>query len=571
MSLRSRLLILFAAFTLLPLLGVGLFEYSRSSEAVRRLLIAQTSDVATRVASLVDERFVLAEGDLELLAGNTETARLFSDAPRVDRAYLEQAWLLAGRWYEWASFRDTTGRELLRLGSGAGQSDMNALRLEGSRLMPISRPLLDRASGRAVGTLVVAARLDSIGTRELSDRKFGKSGYTLLVDQPARRIVFDPIADGAERGRAAVIQLSGDGKPTTVMYAERDSDRVASVARVVSRPGMLVLSSSAVDEFATPLNALRAVNLLLVLLAGCSAAIAFWLLSRRVTRPLAALTGAADEIGAGNFTPVLPPRTQDDVGRLIGAFEAMTLHVRQMMDELEASRQMAAVGAFAGQISHEIRNPLTAIKLNLQSLQRDARVGLIPDDSTRTVEICLEEIQRLDRVVRGVLRLGRTSRASRQQISVAAVIESVLQLVRPQLDAHGITIKREVSASADGVLADPEQLSGVFLNVIVNAIEALQSTGGVIEVRTETVLEQGRSVVRVTIADSGPGIAPEFHARIFDPFFSTKAQGTGLGLALAARDVEEHGGRLMLGQPSDRASGCTIIADLPALANEQSA
>src|SRR5204862_5175421 len=122
----------------------------------------------------------------------------------------------------------------------------------------------------------------------------------------------------------------------TLMYAERDSDRVASVASVVSRPEMLVLSSSAVDEFATPLNALRAVNLLLVLLAGCSAAIAFWLLSRRVTRPLAALTGAADEIGAGNFTPVLPPRTEDDVGRLIGAFEAMTLHVRQMMDELEA-------------------------------------------------------------------------------------------------------------------------------------------------------------------------------------------------------------------------------------------
>ncbi len=121
------------------------------------------------------------------------------------------------------------------------------------------------------------------------------------------------------------------------------------------------------------------------------------------------------------------------------------------------------------------------------------------------------------------------------------------------------------------MLADPEQLSGVFLNVLMNAIEALQATGGFIAVRTESVVEQGRGIVRVTIADSGPGIAPEFHARVFDPFFSTKAQGTGLGLALAARDVEDHGGRLVLGQATDRASGCTIIADLPALASEPGA
>ena len=260
------------------------------------------------------------------------------------------------------------------------------------------------------------------------------------------------------------------------MYAERDSDRVASVARVVSHPGMLVLSSSAVDEFATPLNELRAVNLLLVLLVGFGAAIAFWVLSRRVTQPLAALTEAADEIGAGHFTPVLPPRTQDDVGRLIGAFGAMTLHVRQMMDELEASRQMAAVGAFAGQISHEIRNPLTAIKLNLQSLQRDARTGLFPTkvrapsrSVSRRFSVSIAWSEACFGLAGHVTRAARDIGCRGNRVRSAA-----------RASATGRTWnhdQRDASASADAVLADPEQLSGVFLNVFVNAIEALQSTG----------------------------------------------------------------------------------------------
>src|SRR5262249_36719708 len=180
---------------------------------------------------------------------------------------------------------------------------------------------------------------------------------------------------------------------------------------------------------------------------GATAAVAFLLLSRRATRPLAVLTDAADEIGRGNFSPEFPPARGDDVGRLAGAIRAMAARIETMMTELEASRHMAAVGSFAGQISHEIRNPLTAIKLSLQSLQRDARDGLIPPGSRRTVEICLEEIGRLDRVVRGVLRLGRTHEIARRPISLVKLVDDVLELVRPQLVEHRIVATR---APCDG-------------------------------------------------------------------------------------------------------------------------
>ena len=120
-----------------------------------------------------------------------------------------------------------------------------------------------------------------------------------------------------------------------------------------------------------------------------------------------ALTEAADRVGAGDLSPELPEDGEDEVGRLTRAFRVMVDRVRESLRQMEASRQMAAVGQFASQISHEIRNPLTSMNLNLQGLRREVESGKIPADSSRPVELCLKEVQRLDRVVRGVLNLAR--------------------------------------------------------------------------------------------------------------------------------------------------------------------
>ena len=144
-----------------------------------------------------------------------------------------------------------------------------------------------------------------------------------------------------------------------------------------------------------------------MLVTATLAAIGFLVLLWRSTRSLGMLTVAADAVGRGNLEPELPRAGGDEVGRLASAFHIMTRRVRETMADIERSRQMAAVGQFASQIAHEIRNPLTSIKLNLQKLERAARAGRMPGESERPLEITLREIDRLDRVVHGVLQLGR--------------------------------------------------------------------------------------------------------------------------------------------------------------------
>jgi signal transduction histidine kinase len=566
MSLRSRLLFLFAALALGPLVLVGVFGYVRSYQAVHNLVVGQTAGIANRVAASFDARFDLVESDLQLLANNAETRRLAAGAVDADRAYLADVWRLNSRWFEWASVRDTAGHELIQLGVAPSTDEPRAGRpatqIEGGRSLPFERVITDDSSGRRLGTLVVSARVDSIAPRGLADMRFGNSGYTMLVQSPGGRVVLDPRSDAADRGRNAIDRLSTGLRTGAISYVERDSDRVASLVRLRARPDLVVISSAALSEFSGPLADWRFANLMLLILVGVAAAIAFALLSKGATRPLAVLTDAADEIGRGNFSPELPPTRGDDVGRLAAAVRMMATHVQEMMTELEANRHMAAVGTFAGQISHEIRNPLTAIKLSLQSLQRDARDGRIPADSRRTVEICLEEIGRLDRVVRGVLRLGRTHTTARQPVVLVKVVDDVLELVRPQLVDHRIVATRTSGGDDIVVLADAEQISGAIMNLLINAVDAMKPVGGSLDIRVDDATVANGRVARITIADSGPGIARELHDRIFDPFFSTKPNGTGLGLALAARSAEEHGGRLALLDDADHV-GCTFVLELP--------
>ena len=285
------------------------------------------------------------------------------------------------------------------------------------------------------------------------------------------------------------------------------------------------------------------------------------LVTRRLTRSLGVLTSAADQVAQGDFAPQLPPAGDDEVGRLSSAFGLMVRQVREMLRRIQESRHMAVIGQFASQLSHEIRNPLTSIKLNLQGLNRDVRSGRIPIEYERSIGICLREVKRLDRVAGGVLSIARTGSTVLEPCSVHGAIDESLEALRSQFEEHGIEVRRELKASKDTVMGDAKQLKGVFLNLFLNAIDALAG-GGSLEVTSETSDEDGkaRPTIRVYVADSGLGIPPEHREKIFEPFFSTKDDGTGFGLALAQQAVEEHEGTLRLEQAETAARGAVFAA-----------
>ena len=157
-------------------------------------------------------------------------------------------------------------------------------------------------------------------------------------------------------------------------------------------------------------------NLLMVLLVTLTISAAFILLTRRATDSLRRLTAAADQVAAGKLDPPLPPGGGDEVGRLTAAFAIMVGEVRAMLRRVEESRHMSAIGEFTAQLSHEVRNPLTSTKLNLQRLNRGVEDSRIPAEFAKAVEICLREVKRLDGTVRGVLSISK-ARPPRTSIS----------------------------------------------------------------------------------------------------------------------------------------------------------
>jgi signal transduction histidine kinase len=351
------------------------------------------------------------------------------------------------------------------------------------------------------------------------------------------------------------------GRTRRLSHRRGDTSFFASVTTAPRTP-FAIVSLGDVAEFSGPFGRIRRTNLLIVVLITATVAALFLLALWRATRALSDLTVAADEVGRGNFSPQLPSQSGSEVGRLAAAFAIMAARLRDTLAEMDRGRRMAAIGEFASEVSHEIRNPLTSIKLNLQVLARAADTGGISSELAEPVEISLREVNRLDRVVRGVLQLGRGRVSASATFGLHDAAVAAAESMRLGLERIGIALSIERRGNGHAVRGDRVLLESVFLNILRNASEAMPN-GGAIRIASDDATLDGRPVNRVRIEDRGPGVANADRERIFSPFFTTKADGSGLGLALAQRTIEEHHGRLWVEQPEDGGPGAAFVVELP--------
>ena len=231
---------------------------------------------------------------------------------------------------------------------------------------------------------------------------------------------------------------------------------------------------------------------------------------------------------------------------------------------------MAAVGQFASRVSHEIRNPLTSVKLNLQRIERYAEKGRLPEECLGPLEISLGEVDRLDRVVRGVLSLARTGGPGKEPCSVHAAVHRAMAAVGPQLRDQGIEVEDNLQAGRDRIIGNEEALQGVFVNLFLNGAEAMPEGG---RIRVSSVeapgSEMSPGLIQVQVKDQGSGVDPTLIDKIFEPFFSTKSEGTGFGLSVALSSVEDHGGTLRVDEALKGEIGAVFVVELPLASGEQ--
>ena len=210
---------------------------------------------------------------------------------------------------------------------------------------------------------------------------------------------------------------------------------------------------------------------------------------------------------------------------------------------IERQEKLASLGVLAAGVAHEIRNPLTAVKARLFTQQKTLDPGSPAYEDTRVIG---KEIDRLERIVRNVLQFARPPEPNLVMLPADVPLREAAELMGPQLEKSGIQLRLE-ELTTESLRGDLQQLKQVLINLIQNAADSI-GRNGTITLRArrgnERLNGSARPVIILEVEDTGKGISADVQKRLFDPFFSTKDGGTGLGLALAARIVQKHGGAL---------------------------
>lgn len=259
-----------------------------------------------------------------------------------------------------------------------------------------------------------------------------------------------------------------------------------------------------------------------------------------------------------HFLPAMP----GEIGEIASAINDMMRDLaekKKLEQQVQHAERLAAAGEIAASLAHEIRNPLMAIKGFAQLLKETSD----PAETAEYSGIIIKETDRMNRLIEQLLCLARPASSGQEPVDVNAVLDNTIMLIESRARRNRIEIQRGYCRGLPAVIADCENLKQVFLNIMINAIQAME-TGGIMT--AATVYKAEENTIAISIADTGSGIQPELIAKLFDPFFTTKENGTGLGLAVAQRFVQDWGGTISV--DSTVGSGSIFTVSLPEAGGE---
>jgi signal transduction histidine kinase len=277
-------------------------------------------------------------------------------------------------------------------------------------------------------------------------------------------------------------------------------------------------------------------------------------------RPLRRLAERTQEIARGDYKQRVDASSGDEIGALGREFNAMAAALEERELKLIRSERLATVGKIAAQITHEVRNPLSSIGLNAEMLEEELAGTEESEELRRLARAIVKEVDRLTEITEEYLRFARLPRPRLEREDLGEIASALISFLRPELDRRGVVVEAALEPDLS-VAADEHQLRQALLNLLRNGAEAMPG-GGRLEIGASRVGKEAR----LTVRDTGQGIAAEHLTKLFDPFFSTKEGGTGLGLALTQQIVAEHGGSIEV--QSELGRGTTFVVRLPALERE---
>jgi signal transduction histidine kinase len=283
-------------------------------------------------------------------------------------------------------------------------------------------------------------------------------------------------------------------------------------------------------------------------------------LRQSIHRLQVSVRAAADKLGQDLPAVVMPEPgdldgLNDQMRRLAGQVEQVVQQLQQREREVLRAEQLAAVGRLAAGVAHEIRNPLTSIKMLVQTSREETAARSLPSEDLSVIEL---EIRRIERSLQTFLDFARPPKLHRAELDLGPLVEHVLNLVRGRAVKQNVEVKYDRPRAPVVAEADGDQLKQVLVNLMLNALDAMPH-GGKLDIN----LQREGGFVELRISDTGPGIAAAILPRLFEPFVSDKETGLGLGLSVSKRIAEDHDGTLR-GMNRGEGGACFVLR-LPAM------
>jgi signal transduction histidine kinase len=352
-----------------------------------------------------------------------------------------------------------------------------------------------------------------------------------------------------------------------------------------------ILISMILDDFTelVRVNFLKRLiaTVLVFALGGVGAVALAW----TYAKPISSVVAAARRVAQGNLDEHLPTNRRDEIGQLNRSFNEMVERLREKA-ELEArlhqAERLSAIAHLASGIAHEVRNPLNSISLIIDHLgaQFAPATPAEHEEFARLTSIIKQEIHRLNAMIETFLKYGRPLELKREATDVRMLLDEVLDVAAQKSQAQQVRVERDYAASLPQVWVDGPHIKTCFLNLVLNALQAMTPGGGTLTVAARRVngstsqmvnlsepvepidrsttrpIDSSDGWVEITFQDTGVGIAPENLPQVFEPYFTTKEVGIGLGLALTKQILEQHGARIEL--TSEPGKGTLARIQLPA-------
>ncbi|MCZ6688930.1 MAG: ATP-binding protein [Planctomycetota bacterium] len=355
--------------------------------------------------------------------------------------------------------------------------------------------------------------------------------------------------------------ITGGGE--TPSTAETDVSASPYLPASVSGVSEIPVDVEPVKEL---IAALRLRNILIVVGVFVVGVLLAWLLASRFTAPLREMKVAFGRVAAGDLSGTPLPRRRDEIGQIGESFRAMVGKLKENRDlekQMFDQERFSAMGHLAAGVAHDVRNPLNAIGLTIDYMQDE----FCPEDPEKMASFLRftaairGEIARLNSLVNNFLSLARPASLDVKPNDLNGIVRDLLELVQTEAESRGIAISVDLQSDLPAVTLDAERIRAALMNLILNAIQATDRKGE-IHVGTRAVGRDAQIIIR----DTGRGIDPKDVERVFMPYYTTREEGTGLGLTVSRVTMEGHGGRIDM--ISQLGKGTTVTAVLPLLGPE---